>query len=112
MPDFVHTRRDCCGSQSAQTNDHAYKGNSQINKNNIHGEGYQPVAEEHAEVAEQRYGGLFLSSLGGGSPPQRVHAPTEPAKNEAEEARAQLKSAAPQTTAKRNEQKTRMRRQQ
>src|SRR2546430_10749828 len=99
MPDFVHTRRDCCGSQSAQTNDHAYKGNSQINKNNIHGEGYQPVAEEHAEVAEQRYGGLFLASLGGGRHHHDVPPPTEPTETEPGEHRANPKARAPPTIA-------------
>src|SRR6266513_5188024 len=106
MPDFVHTRRDCCGSQSAQTNDHAYKGNSQINKNNIHGAGYQPVAEEHAEVAEQRYGALFLASLGGGSHDQSVHALTEPAKIQPSEGSANRKARAPQTSAKQSDQES------
>src|SRR5438876_7841363 len=106
MQDFVHTRRDCCGSQSAQTHNHTYKGNSQINKNNIHGEGYQPVAEEHAEVAEQRYGGLFLASLGGGSHDQSVHALTEPAKIEPGEHSANRKARAPQTIAKQSDQES------
>src|SRR6266568_258414 len=48
--DFIYARRHRRGSKSTQACHHAQKGNLQNLKNNIHGEGYQPVAKDHAEV--------------------------------------------------------------
>ncbi len=53
-PDFVHTRHDGRGSQSAQAYYHAQKGNFQNLKNSIHSQCEQPVAESRGEVRGQR----------------------------------------------------------
>ena len=62
MQNFVQTCCQCRGSQGAQPRKHAYKGNFQILKNNIHAEGYQAVAEDHAEPRSDRDSGLRVPS--------------------------------------------------
>src|SRR6267154_1618727 len=63
MQDFVHTCPDCRDCKSKQTHNHAQKGNLQISKNNIHGDGYQAVAKEHQEIRSGGNSWLFRSSL-------------------------------------------------
>src|ERR1700680_3465771 len=96
---LVHT----CGhyrlSQSTQTHSHASEGKFQKFKNNIHGNRYQGVAEQHPEVSTNRYTWPRKTRLTLGRRYQRIHTLTKPAEIEPSQNGAHHQAARPQRLA-------------
>src|SRR6202012_3083216 len=82
LRNLVDTCRDRRGSQRTQSQQQAYKGNTQEFKNTIHAEGYQGVAERREKISNYRYLRLLRAGLGGGVDDQGVEALGEPAEIE------------------------------
>src|SRR6266436_7186692 len=95
MQDFVHTDCQCGRSQGTQTTNHAQYGNVQILKNNIDGEGYQPVAEEGFEVCPDRNTRVAPVGLGSGCCSEHVESLPKPTEVEPGEGGADQDASAP-----------------
>src|SRR4029077_9204526 len=63
-----------------QSKNHAQNGNAQIPKNSIDAECYQPIAEHHLEIRQERDSRLWLVGLSRGRARERIDSLRQPTK--------------------------------